>query len=729
MNVLVTPGTVVRRSRAGRALAVLALGLGLAVAARGAVRFDVFVGYDGVVPEASWFPVVCEIENTGPSFNAVVEFSAGYQSQARLMAVELPSGTTKRFTMPVFSTGRYNYQWQARLLDERRKVRAETQATQKQRDWGIPLAGAMTRAGGGMPVLPEAKANNLNAQLKVARLLPDLFPDNPIALEGLSTIYLNPARALELKVGQVNALVAWLHGGGHLIVGVESVTDVAGNEWLRRLLPCEVSGVTTLAAHRELQEWVRSAKSADGREVSRIDLSPTTPEGRKKAGKVSNPFGELAADEAFEQKPLTLVTGALRDGRVWIGPEASPLGITAWRGRGQITMLTFSPEREPFLSWKNRPHFWAKLTAVPAEVLTAEQYNRQAWQSLDGVFGAMIDSKQVRKLPVGWLLLLLVAYLLVIGPLDQFWLKKMNRQMLTWVTFPAYVACFSVLIYFIGYKLRAGETEWNELHVVDVMAFGERADWRGHTYASLYSPVNAKYPLATDVAVATLRGEFLGNGGQEASKATVAQKGNSFEAEISVPVWTSQLYVGEWWRQDATPLRVAVTDSGTQWNVEVENRLDVKVTQAKLVVQGQVLDVGDVPAGETKRLQLAKRGGATLRAFSQMHAGNFGGAVSRRQAAFGDNQVQIENVPLSAMAASFVSQSSPDRPNQHSGNHPFSGGFVTTPGQELTELVERGDAVLLAWAAGHAPVKPMHQFSPRRVHRDTLFRVGAAIKN
>ena len=42
---------------------------------------------------------------------------------------------------------------------------------------------------------------------------------------------------------------------------------------------------------------------------------------------------------------------------------------------------------------------------------------RGGW-SIDGVFGAMIDSKQVRKLPVEWLLLLLIVYLVVIGPLD-----------------------------------------------------------------------------------------------------------------------------------------------------------------------------------------------------------------------------------------------------------------------------------------------------------------------
>ena len=36
----------------------------------------------------------------------------------------------------------------------------------------------------------------------------------------------------------------------------------------------------------------------------------------------------------------------------------------------------------------------------------------------------MIDSKQVRKLPLPWLLALLAAYLAVIGPLDQVLAQK-----------------------------------------------------------------------------------------------------------------------------------------------------------------------------------------------------------------------------------------------------------------------------------------------------------------
>ena len=76
----------------------LVLWLGLITPTFGGVRFDVFLGYDGILPEAGWFPVACEVYNDGPSFNAVFELApAQYnQGQSRIMALELPTGTLVR---------------------------------------------------------------------------------------------------------------------------------------------------------------------------------------------------------------------------------------------------------------------------------------------------------------------------------------------------------------------------------------------------------------------------------------------------------------------------------------------------------------------------------------------------------------------------------------------------------------------------------------------------------
>src|SRR6266852_791938 len=64
-----------------RAFLLSLLLLASATPVRAAVRFDVFLGYDGILPEASWFPVSFEVQNDGPSFTGVVEVSPGQFDQ------------------------------------------------------------------------------------------------------------------------------------------------------------------------------------------------------------------------------------------------------------------------------------------------------------------------------------------------------------------------------------------------------------------------------------------------------------------------------------------------------------------------------------------------------------------------------------------------------------------------------------------------------------------------
>jgi hypothetical protein len=77
---------------------------GVAVA-RAEVRFDVFLGYDGTVREATWFPITCEIMNSGPAFSGFIEVSPGSygKGQTQRLPIELPTGTLKRVIIPTFA--------------------------------------------------------------------------------------------------------------------------------------------------------------------------------------------------------------------------------------------------------------------------------------------------------------------------------------------------------------------------------------------------------------------------------------------------------------------------------------------------------------------------------------------------------------------------------------------------------------------------------------------------
>jgi hypothetical protein len=710
--------------------AIVAVLLAAVLSASAQLNFDVFVGHglglsDSTVAEGSWFPVTCEIQNDGPAFNAIVEISGGQfgGGQVRRVAVELPTNTKKRFTVPIYCSSRYRMTVDAKLLNERGKLITEKNGIDARTvvDWQSPLIASLSRTHGGAAALPEGGKNS-PLRPATTHLSPDLFPDNPLTLESVSMLYLHSARAVELKDAQAKALLAWLHGGGHLVVAVEQPGDVNAVKWLVEQLPCTLSGLTTYGEHAGLQDWLKTVKQSE-----RTLMSRPRPE-----GPAQNPFLQLVEDGTFEAAPLPAVSATLKnDATVLIGTASAPLAVTAVRGRGKITVLLFSPELEPFRSWRNKNWFWAKLGAVAPEWLASVQIGSNSSQPLDGVFGAMVDSKQIRKLPVGWLLLLLLAYLVVIGPLDRYWLKKINRQMLTWITFPSYVVFFSLLIYFIGYKLRSGEIEWNELHVVDVTPHGERADFRGRIYCSAYSPANARYPVVSEETYSTLRGEMSANNGQEASKATVNQRGNGFDADLTVPVWTSQLFVNDWWRQGTSPLNVSVNRSFGQVTVKIENPGGKRIPQAKLVVDGQIYDLGDITKGKPSTTLSA--GGSPVANMVQVQANMFENVASQRRSQFGGAEGgHLDDIFGNTTAISFLGlavTSGGQNQNYNINNGYYNSRFITSAGMDLTPLMLRGDAVLLAWMPDETIVPTLNKFTPRYSKKNTVLRVVVPVSD
>lgn len=709
-------------------------------------QFDVFPGYDDIVPDASWFPIVCEVKNDGPTFMGEVEVATDSSygpGQTRRMRVELPTGTLKRFTIPVFSTAR-GASWDVRLFDEHGKLRAEKVGLRpaKEVSSATPILGAIGRVPGARPSVQPVTSQPLERQPPSAALLPAIFPDNPLVLEGLRSLYLSSEKAPDLKPNQVDALYSWLYDGGHLIVAIEQLVDIQSTKWLNNLFPIDLKDIKTISRHPEIERWTKATIY----DTNKAQINPQYPYNypqpgnrrNKRSGKnlpapvitSTNPAAESPAesiipadDSKFESSPMQAAVGTLRDGSTVVSAENSPLIVTAPRGRGRITVLLFSPEREPFRSWKNLPTFWARLTDIPANWYTAQQNAGMGGVSSDGIFGAMLDSRQVHKLPVEWLLLLLIVYLVVIGPLDQYWLKKIGRPMLTWITFPCYVVMFSLLIYFIGYKLRAGESEWNELHVVDVLVTGDQAHLRGRTYASIYAPANQRYLIQSPQRYATLRGEFSGymSGSQSAEKATVVQNGDTFKAELFIPVWTSQLFVSDWWQPSDIPLAATLLPKAGGWDVKIENKTEQKISDAHVVIENRIFSLGQIAASESKTFHVNSEQGTGLTNFVAGHSHNFQGILQSRQSAFGTTEHgRIDDLPNTTLAASFLSQVE----NQEN----WMSTFVSPPGLDMSAEVARGAAVLFAWAEDYSPVKPLYPSKPARSHKYTMFRLPLTAK-
>jgi hypothetical protein len=169
------------------------------------------------------------------------------------------------------------------------------------------------------------------------------------------------------------------------------------------------------------------------------------------------------------------------------------------------------------------------------------------------------------------------------------------------------------------------------------------------------------------------------------------------------------------------PVTAQVLLKDGKYQVVVVNQLPRKLNDVRVAMQGKVYNLGEFSANQTKSLTLDETAeGVPLRQWVEQARGQFASAVQFRRQALGDERRgRLEKNADNAIAASLVSRLEEFVPNQQY--------FVAPRGLDVSPVLERGDALLFAWAADHSLSSPIQRFTPRRIHRDTLMRLAVPI--
>ena len=668
------------------------------------VRFDVFMGFSGKARNGEWFPVTVEIENDGPTFNGEIEIKpSSFNEQTIRYKIELPNNTRKRLSIPVFNNS--NYRWNAKLLNDGKVVSKNDNLRIDSIPWFSKLFAAVSDQQSSGPVLPETRFKNNNANRRfspvVVNIQADIFPDNPVTLHGLSSLYLNSKRAINFRAEQASAVSIWVRSGGHLILGVDQPSDITGTPWLRELLNTQFGLIQNLEVGPLIRDWLSNA---------------------------GYPVG--AIDEEFNTKFLNATPVRLKDGKTLMSFDGETLIANANRGLGQVTILGFNPEQEPIRSWENRAWLWARLADIDSEWFVSEKPPRDYGRmNVDGLYGMMIDSRQVSKLPVIWLILLLITYLVIIGPVDRIWLKRINKQMLTWLTFPIYVIFFSFLIYYIGYRLRAGQLEINELHIVDVLP-GDQVALRGRSYASIYSPSNKDYLMGGSLALGAFRNEsssFSNGAGNQ--PLLIGLSPGKLEAKARVPIWTSRLFSSEWVSGSEVNIQASVTKQNNDtYQLEILNGLRKPIVGAAFVaLQRIVYDESiNITPGERGLLEL-KRSDSKVRDVISGFSSNIRNSIQSRNRAFGNAELSRMDLGLmNIVTGSFPGMLELEGIKQFKKD---VNQFDSSGGMDISEYLERDGSVLFVFVEDQSPISSTGLFESKLRKSHSLYRIPIKLLN
>jgi hypothetical protein len=410
------------------------------------LQLEVRAGYGGAYHAGEWFPVVVTISNSGPDLRGTLELTFPGQRNEQLFqrTIDLPRGSTKRFALDAFS----------RLFARNGQIRVISDGATL-----VEQSIALT------PVDPErflvavvssdpALLNSLGSlQLRgasgvvVQHMAADTLPEHAAAMRGLNALFLHDVNSSQLTPAQRETIALWVRLGGQLVVSGGLVGEQAAGG-LPELLPVRLAGGVTEGDLRPLEQLA-------GQELdvpAQVAISNVQP---------------LVGSE-----PL---------------PPGNPL-LYRWRyGVGTVTFAAF--DLAALRGWSAEADLWG-ATLEPITLFIPGASARVNQTSL---------LQNVLQLPAlglpsaTTLLAFLLGYILIVGPLNYLVLRRLGRLEWAWLTVPLAVLVFSGGLYAVGFGLRGGASQLNQLAIVQA-AEGQRPGIVT-AYVGLFSPRRATYTV------------------------------------------------------------------------------------------------------------------------------------------------------------------------------------------------------------------------------------------
>jgi len=537
--------------RLGLLLLLLAsLSVGSVSAQDGAASIAVAPFFGGAFKSGEWLPLRITVTNNGPDRQGLIRLggTAGASFDA---AVELPRGARKSLVM-YMRPDSFARSVKARLLEgERELASADVEVhgwSARTQVVGLLMARPLTA--------PRPDSGNEQIPVETTVVAPE---DIPARFEGLSAfdaLLLDGLPLDALSAEQATALVDWVHGGGQLVV---SAAD----------------GGRTLAS---LPEALRVAEAGAAEERA--------------------PAGTLLAELGAEAR-ITGVTLAPAGGATAL----DALAVQKDLGLGRVTVLGFSMSDPQLQRLPPENALWPALIEFPGvdpnfppDINPDEMQAQQLTQTLFNLPSLALP-------PLGVLAALLLGYILLVGPVLYFVLRRFDRQAWAWVAIPVLTVLFSAATYGYGLRIRGDDVILNQISVVQ--PYGDRA--RARTYAGIFSPASRAYDVAVDGDALTRPlqfdprtwgretgqspsgGQYFQGGGGVRNLRVSQWAMSTFAAEAIVPFERieAQLELGD------NVLRGTVRNGGT-----------ATLRDAAVVQGGQAFLVGNLAPGEEKPVEM-----------------------------------------------------------------------------------------------------------------------------
>ncbi len=528
--------------------------------------------FGGVFKYGEWLPLRVSVSNQGADLQAEVRVVVGQGAARVTYAAPAPMATGARkeiilYTLPPS----YVRSLKVELVEGDRVVAEAEAAVAPVRNITY-LVGVIAADPEPYGIVEGLKFAEHERSMKLAPMRLRDLPERAHGLRSFDAIVIGGTDTTELSPAQIAALRQWIAGGGRLVVGGGSAAERVRAGLPEGLRPAAITR-RTMRSTAALAAYAGAPAPAVSDYVS-----------------AAGTFGDALLEE---------------DGVSLISEQRL--------GRGAVDYLAFDPAEAPFGSWTGMRGVWRRLFSPGSIYPTNLPPDASEGQMLAQRLGYALTNLPSLDLPsVRWLAILLAVYILLVGPVNYLFLRRLKRLDWAWGTIPALTVLFAGVAFGSGYALRGNDLVLNQITMINITSPGSPVLAR--TFVGLFSPVRGAYSLTSEpgAVLSPVNSEpnRFGDGPFQPGALEIVDGEAMRVRNLQIDQWGMQSFQAEAylpaaeWGIDAG---LSFTSAGVEGRLRNPTAHDL--TDLVLVVGGRFARLGDLAAGAELPVSVQLEGG------------------------------------------------------------------------------------------------------------------------
>jgi len=536
------------------------------------------VGIAGKAKYQSVVPLQVTVKNIGADFSGdmVINASGSYQAAtAKVLPIDIAAGEEKTFDIYLDGIDNYNYSNDDVFaffeggIEKGKKVayKGTKQLQSNLLDPSSVFIYTLTD-----------KSDRLSAFLRLSQLSPQnnvevfnlrqmkdyTLPEDTEGFAMANVIVIDEIASADLSQKQQESLLKWVQNGGTLLIGATDQVNATAAIF-KDYLPLTLSGQMTTVSAESLSK--------------------------------------LSGGGTFTQ-PISIYEATENQGSIPVLTENNKILASKKKvGSGEIIQTAFSLGDQPLASMDGYPALVAKLIDIQKMSQQVVQ-GQSSLEQISNELGYINELFPSFEVSVSYMLIVIILYILIIGPILYFILKKIDKREHAWWIIPAISIVLSIALFIFGAKDRIGQPQIQQSAFYKV---NEDSSLNGYYVESILTNRSGDFVVNTDknTSAFALRNsnDFAGTIESLHEISYIKENANGSTLTLrDLNYWSIQSFAGKTAAQNIGKMDIDITLKNEKLTGTIKNNFPFALKDVTLISGIKEVKLGDIAANGTLKV-------------------------------------------------------------------------------------------------------------------------------